>query len=45
MKKLFLWVVLLTFCPFVWAQNLQVTQNTYQKVAISFEASLGNQRR
>ncbi|MBR4638467.1 MAG: hypothetical protein IKO81_07470, partial [Bacteroidales bacterium] len=37
MKKLFLWVVLLTFCPFVWAQNLQVTQNSYQKVAISFE--------
>ena len=37
MKKLLLWVVLLCFSPVVWAQNIQITQNSYQKVAVSFE--------
>ena len=37
MKKLLLWVVLLGFCQFILAQNIQITQNSYQKVAVSFE--------
>ena len=36
MKKLLLWMVFLTLCPFVWAQSFQITQNSYQKVSISF---------
>ena len=32
-----LWVALLGFCQFVLAQNIQITQNSYQKVAVSFE--------
>ena len=37
MKKLLLWVALLGFCQFILAQNIQITQNSYQKVAVSFE--------
>ena len=37
MKKLFLWVAVMALCPFVWAQNLQFSQNSYQKVAFSME--------
>ncbi|MDD6184193.1 MAG: C25 family cysteine peptidase [Bacteroidales bacterium] len=36
MKKLLLWMVFLAFCPFVWAQSFQITQNSYQKVSVSF---------
>ena len=36
MKKLLLWMVFLTVCPFVWAQSFQISQNSYQKVSISF---------
>ena len=36
MKKLMLWVMLLFACPLIFAQNLQVTENTFQKVAVSF---------
>ena len=36
MKKLLLWVVFLTVCPFVWAQSFQISQNSFQKVSISF---------
>jgi len=37
MKKMLLWVAFLGFCQFVLAQNIQITQNSYQKVAVSFE--------
>lgn len=37
MKKLLLWVAFLAFCPLIWAQNLQILQNSYQKVAFSLE--------
>ena len=37
MKKLLLWVAVMALCPFVWAQNLQFSQNSYQKVAFSME--------
>ena len=37
MKKMLLWVALLGFCQFVLAQNIQITQNSYQEVAVSFE--------
>ena len=37
MKKLFLLVAVMALCPFVWAQNLQFSQNTFQKVAFSME--------
>ena len=37
MKKLLLWVAFLAFCPLIWAQNLQISQNSYQKVAFSLE--------
>ncbi len=36
MKKFLLWMVFLTVCPFVWAQSFQISQNSYQKVSISF---------
>lgn len=39
MKKLLLWVAFLAFCPLIWAQNLQISQNSYQKVAFSLENS------
>ncbi len=29
-------MVFLTVCPFVWAQSFQISQNSYQKVSISF---------
>jgi hypothetical protein len=38
MKRIVFWMLLLCTCPFVFAQNLLVTQNTYNKVAISFTA-------
>jgi len=38
MKRIVFWMLLLCTCPFVFAQNLLVTQNTYNKVAISFAA-------
>ena len=37
MKKFLLWVAVMALCPFVWAQNLQFSQNSYQKVAFSME--------
>ena len=37
MKKLLLWVAFLGFCQLILAQNIQITQNSYQKVAVSFE--------
>ena len=36
MKKLLLWMVFLAICPFVGAQSFQISQNSYQKVSISF---------
>ena len=36
MKKFLLWMVFLTICPFVWAQSFQISQNSYQKVSVSF---------
>ena len=36
MKKLLLWLAFWAFCPFVWAQSFQISQNSYQKVSISF---------
>ena len=36
MKKILLWMVFLTVCPLVWAQSFQISQNSYQKVSISF---------
>ena len=37
MRKLLLWVAVMALCPFIWAQNLQITQNSYQRVAFSME--------
>ena len=37
MKKWLLWAAIVGLCQFVFAQNVQITQNSYQKVAISFE--------
>ena len=36
MKKLLLWMAFLAICPFVWAQSFQISQNSYQKVSVSF---------
>ena len=36
MRRFFLWVAFLAICPLVWAQSFQITQNSYQKVSISF---------
>ena len=36
MKKILLWMVFLAICPLVWAQSFQISQNSYQKVSISF---------
>ncbi len=36
MKKLFLLVAFLGICQWIFAQNVQITQNSYQKVAVSF---------
>ena len=36
MRRFFLWVAFLAVCPLVWAQSFQITQNSYQKVSISF---------
>ena len=38
MRKFLFWMMLLCTCSFAFAQNLQVTQNSYNKVAISFAA-------
>lgn len=37
MKKILLWVAVMALCPFVWAQNLQFTQNSYQNVSFSID--------
>ena len=36
MKRIVLWIMLLCVSPMVFSQNLQVLENTYQKVAVSF---------
>ena len=38
MKKLLFWILLLSSWPFIFAQNLHVSQNTYEKVAITFSS-------
>ena len=37
MKKCLLWLVAVAVCQFAVAQNIQINQNSYQKVSISFE--------
>ena len=37
MKTWLLLAAIVGLCQFVFAQNVQITQNSYQKVAISFE--------
>lgn len=37
MKKLLLFVAVLGFCQMVFAQSYQITQNSYQKVSVSFQ--------
>ncbi len=39
MKKLLLWFAFIGLCHFAIAQNIEITQNSYQKVAISFETA------
>lgn len=36
MRNFLFWILLLCSCQFVLAQNLRITQNTFEKVAISF---------
>ncbi len=36
MKKIVVWIALLGICQSVWAQNLHITQNSYQKIAVTF---------
>ena len=37
MKKFFLWVAVMALCPLVWAQNLHLAQNSYQKVSFTID--------
>lgn len=37
MRKLFVLMVAMAILPLVWAQNLQITQNSYQKVSFSID--------
>ena len=39
MKKYILWLLLLSICPFMMAQNFQVSENSIQKVAVSFTSN------
>ena len=36
MRKIIVWLVVLCICPTLFAQNLQVLENTYQRVSITF---------
>ena len=36
MKKHILWLLILCICPFAFAQNIQISENSYEKVSVTF---------